>query len=134
MTGKLIPLAAAAFLAAHTVIPAALAGDRSHQDEEQAAATAKGSKTYTWDELVELIPELRGMTIEQPKRKRGVPEAEAVAQEPRLCRTETAIGSRIPKRRCYTLEQLIAQITESRSLYNQIMLNQMTFGTIVAGE
>ncbi|MEO0423750.1 MAG: hypothetical protein AAF184_15540 [Pseudomonadota bacterium] len=133
MTGRLIPLAAAALLTAPLVCPTALAGDRDQQNEEQAAATAKGSKSYTWDELVDLIPELEGMTVEYPQRKAGVPADEAVAQEPRLCRKETVMGSRIPKRRCYTLDQLVAEITESRALYKQIIGGQMTFGMIGDG-
>ncbi|MEM9384064.1 MAG: hypothetical protein AAGA68_03325 [Pseudomonadota bacterium] len=133
MTGRLIPLAAAALLTAPLVCPTALAGDLSHQNEEQAAATAKGTKSYTWDELIELIPELDGMTVERPRRKPGVPADQAVARETRLCRKETTIGSRIPKRRCYTLDQLVAEITESRALYKQIIGGQMTFGMIGDG-
>ncbi|MEO0972944.1 MAG: hypothetical protein AAFX85_07595 [Pseudomonadota bacterium] len=133
MTGKMIPLALAAVLT--LMVPnTVLANDGAGTEEEQAAATAKGERTYTWDELVELIPGLDEMTIEQPRRKAGVPESASVSKERRLCRKETKIGSRIPKRRCYTLEQLVADITESRELYNQIIRGQMTFGMIGDGE
>ena len=58
---------------------------------------------YTWNELVELIPDLRDMKLIRPKHAR----ATGSGAGPMLCKREAQIGSRIVRRKCYTLEEYL---------------------------
>ena len=58
---------------------------------------------YTWNELVELIPDLRDMKLIRPKHAR----AAGSGSGPMLCKREAQIGSRIVRRKCYTLEEYL---------------------------
>ncbi|MEM9384668.1 MAG: hypothetical protein AAGA68_06380 [Pseudomonadota bacterium] len=75
---------------------------------ETAAAQdseAEGSR-YTWDDLVELVPELREYDLRY--RRRTSDESEDEERNPLVCRKFTVTGTRIPQRRCAPLLQFVA--------------------------
>ncbi|MEO0425070.1 MAG: hypothetical protein AAF184_22235 [Pseudomonadota bacterium] len=59
--------------------------------------------TYTWEELAELIPDLREGKVE----RRAVETAEGAAAVPMICERKPEIGTRLATRQCYTLEQYV---------------------------
>ena len=67
----------------------------------------QSDQPLTWEELEALIPGLADVPS-QEEALRDAETAEAGRWRPQICVKQAEIGSRIKRRRCYTLEQYVA--------------------------
>ncbi len=102
---------------------------------DEAGAATEETYTYTWEELVELIPELREMKlVEVRPRRRGVPEVDELPVEQKVCRRESIRGtSHIKRRVCYSLDEFVARYIEQRQAYDDIRRGLRTDMQIESG-
>ncbi|MEO0423753.1 MAG: hypothetical protein AAF184_15555 [Pseudomonadota bacterium] len=118
----------------------AAAGASAADDASRAAATAddeaqanQTSYSYTWDELVELIPDIRDMhLVKDRKSRRQVADPNEVAGTTKLCRRERT-QSMIKRRVCFTLDEYVEQYVEARKYYAELASGQMTRGFLGEG-
>lgn len=76
-------------------------------------AAAEPVYTYTWEELVELIPDIRDMQVVTKDRKR-VRNVNEIPDQAKLCKLERAPTSRIARRRCYSLDEYVERYIRQR--------------------
>ncbi len=125
-------LATLASLAAALWLAPAVADDAAAAADAAQPATAE-TYTYTWEELVELIPELREMQLVSSETGRRVREPGEIADGVKLCRREPMPGSLLSKRRCYTLDEYVEEYVQSRQLLADIMSGRLTQGMMGEG-
>ena len=120
--------------------PAAFAGNDAAGADETAAieADARASKTesysYTWDELVELIPDIKKMhLVKDGEKRQRVAKADEITGTTKLCRREKSPTSLIARRRCYTLDEYVEQYVQARKYYAEMMSGNMTRGFLGEG-
>jgi hypothetical protein len=140
MASKIFTLVAAAMLPLVAAAAPEDGDERSQRDDanDQLQISAGDERrSYTWDELVELIPDIRQMQVVYPKqkgRRRNKDDAALAeaAQQPKLCRLEqqSAIGSRIKRRKCYTLDEYVAQYIAHQQRYRDLVQGNRTDGFI----
>ncbi len=110
----------------------AAAAGATVQTSEQSSESATYS--YTWDELVELIPDIKKMhVVSERKNRRRVADSDEVAGTTKLCRRERAPNSMIKRRVCFTLDEYVEQYVRARQYYSEIMAGYMTRGFLGEG-
>lgn len=112
------------------------AADETARATATVATKAQASEptySYTWDELVELIPDIRDMhVVKDRKSRRQVPESNEVAGTTKLCRRERT-QSMIKRRVCFTLDEYVKQYVEARMYYAELASGAMTRGFLGEG-
>lgn len=84
--------------------------------DDTAASLDGAPRSYTWDELVELVPDLRRMSVveitggDSPERRLAV------------CEMVVRTGSLIPRRRCYDLRTYVAIKASRRARARSVAL------------
>ncbi|MEM9385422.1 MAG: hypothetical protein AAGA68_10205 [Pseudomonadota bacterium] len=96
------PLAAALGLSHALPTAAATIGGDAHNAMFDAGSFGHDGGTYTWEELTELIPDLKEGRLEA----KPIDEADETGV-PMICERRPEIGTRLAKRECYTLEQYV---------------------------
>jgi hypothetical protein len=83
----------------------AFAGANAAGDNAPTASrTTNGEYHYTWEQLVELIPDIRSMQVVVPKQSRV---ANGGRPATLLCNLESEPGTLIARRKCYTLDDYV---------------------------
>ncbi|MEM9384066.1 MAG: hypothetical protein AAGA68_03335 [Pseudomonadota bacterium] len=101
--------------------------------EADAQASRGTTYNYTWDELVELIPDIKDMhVVTDRKRRRQVADTGEVAGTTKLCRRERT-QSMIKRRVCFTLDEYVEQYVQARKYYAEITSGAMTRGFLGEG-
>lgn len=103
-------------------------------ESTQTAETTASAYSYTWDELVELIPDIKEMhLVTDRKSRRRVAETGELASTAKLCRREKSPTSLIRRRVCFTLDEYVEQYVEARKYYAEMMSGNMTRGMLGEG-
>jgi hypothetical protein len=74
------------------------------------AAPQRDTQRYTWDELVALVPDLANAQLEMSN---ATDESGSTIAVPKVCETVPEIGTRIARRKCYTLVQYIRKYCQN---------------------
>ena len=90
--------------------------------QAQTSASVESEKTegYTWEELVEAIPQLKEFELEHRRsKKKGTSKDEGTYM---VCQKVKAPDSRIKRRTCMPLTEYLAYVTRERTAAEQARL------------
>jgi hypothetical protein len=116
MNQKMITVAGAMLLATAAVLSRPAVSENAAQQtraDNGEPRTAEQPYSYTWDELVALIPDISNMHLVTKDRKR-VRNSDEIPAQAKLCRMERQPTSRIARRRCFTLDEYVEDYVRQR--------------------